>query len=1247
MYSWYYASWGVTIENLSRQMVVPMLTYFEQSLLISVAVLLLMPFGACLFSQAQPDSPEKVLVLGNTADLPVDDQSFYHNLQSLIDSHHTSIVVTGDFTDGSMNFSLDSLRIYQLMSVVERAANCNMIFIPGDRDWADSGPYGWDYVRKLEKLVKKSENPKIQWAIKDGCPGPKAIPIGERVMLIAVQTQWWNHPYLKPIPGDADCKFSEQGSFLEELEDLIDENHDRKILIAGHFPVISAGPYGGHWPLVRYLLPVPVVSGLYPSFRSNVGTSHDISNPRYTPFREAIIELMQEHHQLIYMSAHERNLQILEFNDHHLIGSGAPFNADYTARNRHALFAESEVGVVELQFHHDGKTDAVIYQNQTGSLAEMAVIPLSVNDQPAAPDGHIKPKFASANERSSSGSEIPETTRVLAAGQEYQAGKVKQAWLGKHYRKSWTTPVNVPYLDLDTTFLGLSPFQKGGGRQTLSLKLKAGDGNEYVFRSVNKDPTKALDYEYRETIIGKVVQDQTTTQQPYGALVIDRLLDSLGILHASPRLFVLPEHGKLGTFEEEFSGLLGMLEERPTNPKKVAHPFAQADDILKSHEMFRMLYEDHDNRIDTEEFARARVFDLWVGDWGRHEDNWKWAGYEHPQGVTFRPIPRDRDHVFSLWDGILPWLADREWAKPSAANFGYQYQGIRSLMWQARHMDRFLANELTREDWVEAAKFIQQEIDDSDIEEAISRLPPEVIREDGHIIGDKLKNRLKHLDQAASEYYDILAKGVDVVGSNKKEYFMVRRLTDGSVRVAVFDMNASGGPDSSRMYYQRLFLPHETKEIRLFGLHKDDFFDISGESHKSILVRVIGGAGEDQLQDRSKVKGPGKMTKVYEEETGPIFDLGAEAQSVNHWNRDVYQYQRTAFNYNTYSPRLFISSSRDFGLGIRAGVDFTRQRFGKQDFSSQHALGLAVSNENINVFDYKGQFRQVWRGWDLLVEALFADHFYFTYFFGIGNDSEKDEALFEENYYRTSYNSIQLTTGVKNEFWEDNNSHFALKLRYENNAEQIADNTILKDPEYDQEVLGVDDTNIWIAIMELDLDFRDRTSLPEKGMRAYLQHQSGLVSSNDYRGYGVTMASFEGFFTAYLNRPVTLGLKLGGSKTYGEVPFYKLKYLGQSNDLRGYLRNRFTGESTIFVNAELRWEITEFMTPLFPMKFGLKAFYDSGRVYSDYDLSRNWHAGYGGGVYLVPLKDAFSINVSVAFSKEESGLLLLGIGKSF
>ena len=153
--------------------------------------------------------------------------------------------------------------------------------------------------------------------------------------------------------------------------------------------------------------------------------------------------------------------------------------------------------------------------------------------------------------------------------------------------------------------------------------------------------------EFRNTFISKKIKEVTATDYPYGAIIVSSLLDETDILHARPELYVLPDHPGLGAFREPYAGLFGMLEERPKDPIGQTPGFMGADDITRSVGLFRKLYKDNDNYVDAEALGKARVFDIFIGDWGRHEDNWKWAGYDSGNKRVYYPIPRDRDHAFS------------------------------------------------------------------------------------------------------------------------------------------------------------------------------------------------------------------------------------------------------------------------------------------------------------------------------------------------------------------------------------------------------------------------------------------------------------------------------------------------------------------------------------------------------------------------------------------------------------------------
>ncbi|MCF0075563.1 hypothetical protein LZD49_34130 [Dyadobacter sp. CY261] len=558
----------------------------------------------------------------------------------------------------------------------------------GDRDWMDSGEGGWKKIRSLEKLLSQAGHPRFQVFLNQGCPGPWTVSF-PNLEIVVINSQWWNHPFDKPLPTSDACTIADTDNFIEELEGMLDEAKSKNVLILSHFPLVSLGNYGGRFAVSDYLLPPKV------AFRQNVGTSKDIVNQQFDAFRYRIANVLHDYSSVVFASGHERNHSIIKAESNFFINSGAPVSAGFVVKSRRAVLRSSAPGVVELTYNQNGQV----------SFSQLNV---GANQLSASKTGVLINASISRPEITATAQTPPETgifTKV-AAGPEYASGWFKRLWFGQHYRASWTTPVQVPFLDLSNTYKGLTITGKGGGRQTTSLKLSAGDGKEYVFRSVDKDPYRALGFELRGTVAADVLKDQTSTQQPYGAMAVAPLMDKIGVLHATPKLYVLPKSEKLGDFRADYAGLFGMLEERPNDKIAKDKVFAGANDIEKSFKMFSKIYHDHDNYIDKKEFGKARVFDLWIGDWSKHENNWKWAGFKDQRGEVFRPVPRDRDHAFSRWDGIIPWFADREWGVPNGENFGEKIHGLRSLMWQARHLDRFAANELSKADWVNAAPLL-------------------------------------------------------------------------------------------------------------------------------------------------------------------------------------------------------------------------------------------------------------------------------------------------------------------------------------------------------------------------------------------------------------------------------------------------------------------------------------------------------------------------------------------------------------
>ena len=127
---------------------------------------------------------------------------------------------------------------------------------------------------------------------------------------------------------------------------------------------------------------------------------------------------------------------------------------------------------------------------------------------------------------------------------------------------------------------------------------------------------------------------------------------------------------------------------------------------------------------------------------------------------------------------------------------------------------------------------------------------------------------------------------------------------------------------------------------------------------------------------------------------------------------------------------------------------------------------------------------------------------------------------------------------------------------------------------------------------------------------------------------------------------LVLATRLGWSKNYGDYEFPQAMYLGGTENLRGYRKQRFAGRSMLFNNTELRVRLFDFNTYLFPGSFGVLAFNDVGRVWADGEDSIDWHVGYGGGIWIAPIR-RFVIAAVVAHSKEEKLLPRLTFGFQF
>lgn len=448
---------------------------------------------------------------------------------------------------------------------------------------------------------------------------------------------------------------------------------------------------------------------------------------------------------------------------------------------------------------------------------------------------------------------------VLAtAGRHYHRhSALYRALLGRHYRPEWAAPVRAPVLRLATAAPGgLRPGRPGGGYQSISMTLDGPNGREYALRALDKEPSKTLPGWLRGTFLLNVVRDATSAALPYGALTVPPLAQAAGVPHARPRLvYVRPDETGLGPMSKRFEGKLCLLEEKYQSPVSATPDLAGAANFVGSEALLKAVYADPAHAIDQLAFLRARLLDVWLGDWDRHEGQWQWAAFPAPGGgVRYQAVPKDRDQVyFRFDDGLVPWLASRRFIAPQFQTFRARYGNVAGLVHQAQFIDARGLSRLTRADFARTAADLQRRLPDTLVARALRRLPPAVFALAGARLAAALRARRETLPRAAEAFYLTLARAPALGGTAQAERFVVHRSGD-STTVRVFSRAlAAGAGDSLR--FQRTYFSTETRALTLDGLGGDDVFELTtAGTGPPMRLLLYGGLGRDALRLRGSAR---------------------------------------------------------------------------------------------------------------------------------------------------------------------------------------------------------------------------------------------------------------------------------------------------------------------------------------------------------------------------------------------------------
>lgn len=825
---------------------------------------------------------------------------------------------------------------------------------------------------------------------------------------------------------------------------------------------------------------------------------------------------------------------------------------------------------------------------------------------------------------------------TVAAGPRYEAGELREALLGEEYRTVWATPARVPVLDLDTFAGGLTPVRRGGGNQTTSLRFKAENGWEYNFRSVDKEITKGLPDWLQETLVDRVLQDQTSALHPAAAGVASALLDSAEVLNPGPRLIVLPDDPRLGEFRTEFAGRLGWIEAHADEDRdRPERGFAGAVRVAGSDRVLEHLEEDPAHRIDARAYLRARLMDLLLADWDRHAGQFRWARVDEGGIHRWVPIPEDRDYAFVSYDGLLPRVARRTFVPRANPYRDRIRRDLLPLVISAEAMDRRFLAGLPREAWDSAALRLQRRLTDSAIESAVRTMPEPWHERSGEELARRLRGRRDGLPQAARRFHDLVMQAPEVHATDRDELAEVIRHRDGSVtvRLAVLGDGEPGEP-----YFERTFPPRPTREVRLFLRGGDDRLVVRGRGAGRIRLHVVGGGGDDVLADSSRTAGGAARVVLYDSRgenrfvrsAGTVVDTATFEPPAR--ERDVLSLPSRDWgvDFSRFSPWIDYRA-REGGVVLGGGPSYTRYGFRSWPYALRlRARVMYAPGSGRAGALAEADFRRRGGRGHLLLRGS-ASELETQRFHGFGNATppararmpvlfSRTEILAEAIDHRRVGESVWLSLGPVLR-WTDAD----LPVR----AEGL--------PPYGSGSFGAAG-----ARSELDVDTRDVPSFPTRGIHLRMGGAAFAPVEDAGEPFGSAWAAVATYARLPAPLPAVVAVRAGAERALGRFPVHEAAFLGGSGSLRGYAHQRFAGDAALYAGSELR-------VPLFEANLvvrgtlGVSGLADAGRVYFRGRSEGGWHAATGGSLWFATPRAV----VSLTYARGETDRVYLRLGMPF
>lgn len=552
-------------------------------------------------------------------------------------------------------------------------------------------------------------------------------------------------------------------------------------------------------------------------------------------------------------------------------------------------------------------------------------------------------------------------------------------WMwGRHYRHLYTIPIRVPSATIETLGGGMDIVGQAEGfhglllenkRKQLYLLKPLGGSTSFLESKFFREIYNKADF--KNTYLDEFLGDAYTIINPYTFLVADYLAKSAGLSFSPSSIYYIPSHMRKDTVADGSD-----IQDRLVNLINVPDINLRSN-LYTTEDFLDSLQVSKNYMADQNLYIRERIFDMWIGDWNKTNENWEWQSHTVNDSVIYTPIVIDRNHAFTKVDGVL----FKQMLKMLSLDFICNYDSLilkdtKKINKLAFALDMAVAGRSDESVWIRQAQEIRKQMTDSLIDSAFTYLPEGVKHDEIELIKRKLKRRRLELEAVASQYYRLLQRTPVVAGTNQSDYFLIERQAPDRTILRIYD------PETGDCRLEQQFSGRETKELWLYGLAGNDTFEVKGNTRKDFPIYLISGEGENQYQLNHNRK-------------------------IHVYDKDYkYDYQKIKYHKISFAPWGIYDS--DKGISLGTFFTYTMYGFKRAPFTYQHRIGYNY----LKGFMYAGVFPNYDGRRRLYLNASISSPRNFENFFGFGNNT----AGYKEE--KKNYNRVKLRTYMLNPSFE-------------------------------------------------------------------------------------------------------------------------------------------------------------------------------------------------------------------------------------